>query len=263
MPQRREPINSEGSEECSEAVKSRELSTLLREAQPTWSEIDGEPNKLKRKERERSRDIATKTLITIKNTGKFRGEKLGTLDRLRVSSFIKELMDRNGGRLPTSRGVKPQESPVRLQHAVAILKAIETNSEKPKREQEKVSSVLKTVAHNSGKQLSYIKEIYYDLRLPKWRGTVKAEWREAVKAERAEERAFSKAVKAERAFSKENAEMGQICAKRDAKRIAKLADLRFSEYEQLRQAEAKKLNMTPAALDNARTQAQRNRRRAS
>jgi hypothetical protein len=215
MPRRRDP-------------KTRELSVLLRDAKPTWHEIEGEPSA-----RKRSRDSAINELIKIGQTGMHRGEKLGALDLCRIRNFCNDLGRNRKIRmrgLPKRNGGRPKESPARLRLAVAIWEAIETNRKKPENEREKASSVLEKVAHRLHKKLSYVREVYYD-RDPEWRP----------------------AVEAELFFNKENAEIetsrAEIKQRHNETEIARLATLLSSEYVQQREIASKALGMSPAALD--------------
>jgi hypothetical protein len=211
-----------------ERVTSRGLlPQLLRDAHPTWREIDGD-----RKDRIRARDAAVNELIKAGQTRMLRGERLGALDLCRIRNFCKDLgAARNRKRgLPKPNGGRPKESPARLRLAVAIWEAFESNRKKPKSEREKASSVLKKVAHRLRKKISYVSEVYYD-RDPEWR----------------------RAVEAELFFSKENAGIAASRAKINQRRvepeIARLATLLPSEYEQQRENASEALGMRPVALD--------------
>ena len=62
--------------------KIRTIPVLLRDAQPTWREIDGEPNLRKRREHMHARNSAIDTLIKLY----LHAEKNGYLARLDVLS---------------------------------------------------------------------------------------------------------------------------------------------------------------------------------
>jgi hypothetical protein len=91
MPRRRDPI------------KEPELPTLLRNAQPTRREIDGEPNLRKRRERLRARDAAIDTLMRMDREA----DKHGSRPDERVRNFIEALKASNDGCLPRPRGGAP------------------------------------------------------------------------------------------------------------------------------------------------------------
>ena len=44
-----------------------EVATLLRDAEPTWAEIEGQPNRRKRVENERARDHAIDELVLMES----------------------------------------------------------------------------------------------------------------------------------------------------------------------------------------------------
>src|SRR5262245_43535454 len=163
---------------------TRELQVLRRDAQPTWHEIEGEPNERKRQDRIRARDSAIDELIKIVRTKRFRGEKLGALEQLRVNNVIKGLMARNRGHLPRPKGGRPREHPSHLQLAVRVLEELEVCEKK-----ESISSALEKVAGRLDADYEYIKEIYYDYLC------------------RDRDPELPKSVRAERAFSTENAEI--------------------------------------------------------
>src|SRR5262245_12003515 len=149
MPQRRDPI------------KSREFLVLLRDAQTTQHEIEGEPNARKRQDRIRARDSASDELMKIVRTKTFRGKKLGALEQLHVNNVIKGLMARNRGQLPRPKGGRPREHPCHLQLAVRVLDELEAREEK-----ESIDSALKKIADDLGKNCDYVREIYYDFLHP-------------------------------------------------------------------------------------------------
>jgi hypothetical protein len=84
---------------------TRELPVLLRDVQPTWREIDGEPLAYKRRERIRARDSATDDLIKMCKDAEKRGA-LAKLD-IRVRNFCEGLKAQNRGRLPKPMGGRP------------------------------------------------------------------------------------------------------------------------------------------------------------
>src|SRR5262245_5606843 len=78
-------------------IKSRELSVLLRDAQPTRREIDAEAEARARSARE--------VLMRMHRNA----EKRGSVDCLdaRVRNFVEGVKARNGGCLPKPKGGKP------------------------------------------------------------------------------------------------------------------------------------------------------------
>src|SRR5262249_62434819 len=93
MPQRRDPLNT------------RTTSVLLRDAQPTRREIDGEPNLRERRERIALAKSARGVLMRMHRDA----EKRRSLHRLdpRVRNFIEGVKARNGGRPPKPKRGKP------------------------------------------------------------------------------------------------------------------------------------------------------------
>jgi len=97
MPRRRDPL------------KTRAIPVLLRDAQPTWREIDGEPNERKQQERRHARDAATDTLMRMHRDAEER-DALARLDP-RIRNFVADLKTRNRmlhrKRLPKPKGGRP------------------------------------------------------------------------------------------------------------------------------------------------------------
>jgi hypothetical protein len=187
---------------------TRGLQVLLRDAQPTRREIDDEPDGHKRRERERARDTAIDVLIRIVRTKRFQGKTLGALEQLRVNNFIRELMARNGGRLPKPKGGRPQEHPRRLRIVAEVLGE----------DTESTDAALLKVAARLGMSYAYVKECYYDP------GGLSA-------------------ARAERAFIQENSEIEQRRAE-----IARIAALPPLECErQIKQA-ANACGIEPSVL---------------
>jgi hypothetical protein len=208
MPPRRDPL------------KIRALPVLERDARTTQHEIDSAPTERKREELRYARDSARAELAKIVRTKKFRGEKLGALEQLRVNNVIKGLMARNRGHLARPKGGRPREHPSHLQLAVRVLEALEACEEK-----ESTHSALKEVAERLDADYEYIKEIYYDYLYP----------------DRDPELRLS--VKAERAFSKENAEIVRRRAE-----IDRLASLPRSECERQLTVVSNAWGVDPLAL---------------
>lgn len=137
-----------------DAIKYRELPTLLRDARPTLGEIG-----------DRS---AIEALVKIYRAAEKRGD-LARLD-VRVRNFYEDL--RASGHLPTSKGGSPKgKRHRRLLLAIKVHEAIAAHGKKRRN----VESALREVADCLGDvSYNYLKEIYYD-RDPKWRRDVEVE----------------------------------------------------------------------------------------
>lgn len=141
---------------------------LLRDAQPTYREIEGEPEPRKRRQAERARDLAIDRLIKMYREAKKAG-KLGQLD-FRVRTFCEELKKRNHGQLPKAKGGRPTAEHRRLLIAVHLQSAIERRGEKHGSKEQ----AFKEIAANDdlfdqrrrspqwATRYEYVKEIYYD-----------------------------------------------------------------------------------------------------
>jgi hypothetical protein len=208
MPRRRDPM------------KTREFSTVLRDAQISQHEIEGEKDARKQKDLIRARDSAFDEIVKIDRTKTFRGEKLGALEQLQANNVIQGLMARNGGQLPRPKGGRPRRSPRHLQLAVRVMEELENC-----KENESIDSALTEVAERLRADRDYITEIYYDYLHP----------------DRDPE--LLKSVRAERAFSKENTEIGLRRAE-----IERLANLPRSECEQQLTAVAGAWGVDPLPL---------------
>jgi hypothetical protein len=148
--------------------KSRDLSALLRDAQPTWREIDGEPNSRKRRERERARVSAFEVLMRMYREAEARGS-LHRLDP-RVRNCIEGERARSGGHLPKPKGGAPTgKRHHRLLLAVKVREEIEACGKK-----RVTDAVLRNVAEQMGVSYDYLKRIHYD-RDPEFGLAVKAE----------------------------------------------------------------------------------------
>jgi hypothetical protein len=146
MPRRRDPI------------KSRELSTELRDAQPTWHEIDGERDPRKRHERIARARSAREVLMRMGRDA----EKRGSLHRLdpRVRNFIEGEKARNGGCLPEPKGGKPlgHRNNKRFLLAIKVHEAIKARGKK----RGSVEGALNEVAERERVSYDRLREIYYD-----------------------------------------------------------------------------------------------------
>jgi len=158
MPRSRDPL------------KSRELATVLRDAQPTRHEIDGEPNLRKRRERIALAKSAREVLMRIHRDA----EKRASLHRLdpRVRNFVEGVKARNGGCLPKPKGGKPlgHRDHDRFLLAIKVQEAIEARGKK----RGSVEGALNEVAEREGVDYDRLREIHYD-RDPDWKRAVKIE----------------------------------------------------------------------------------------
>jgi|SRR5215470_3972058 len=158
MPRRRDPI------------KSRELSVVLRDAQLTWHEIDGERDPRKRRERIARARSAREVLMRMGRDA----EKPGSLHRLdpRVRNFVEGVKARNGGCLPKPKGGKPlgHRDHDRFLLAIKVQEAIEARGKK----RGSVEGALNEVAEREGVDYDRLREIHYDPD-PEWRRAVKLE----------------------------------------------------------------------------------------
>jgi hypothetical protein len=147
---------------------TRELPILLRDAQPTWNELDGEPSAHKRRERIRARDSATDDLMKRYRDAESRGAIAG-LD-IGIRNFCEGLKARNRGRLPKPRGGRPAAKDHRFLIAVEVQEAIELRG----RSYGSVEQALKDVSERRNLSYDYVRDTYYG---------PDREWRLAVKAE--------------------------------------------------------------------------------
>jgi hypothetical protein len=148
------------------------LTYLLRDACPTWSEIEGEPNAAKRKANERARDIATDALMRIYRDA----EKRGLLSKIdyRVRSFGDDLKARNGGNLPAPKGGRPVEEDRYFRIAVYI----EEKTKALGGGHGCLEKALDDAADHFGLAYTTVRDIYYDER-------AREDWERMVELERA------------------------------------------------------------------------------
>jgi len=148
------------------------LAVLLRDAEPLHSEIEGEPDKDKRRERKRARDFARGELFKMYRDVEECGN-LHTLD-IAVRMFCEQEIARNGGVLPKSPGGRPTKEHERLLVAVHVLESIAVLGKR----RGKVELALRETADRFGLAYDHVRDIFYD-RDPNWRRALKAEmaWR--------------------------------------------------------------------------------------
>jgi len=156
-----------------------EFASLMRDALPTWREIEGESDPCERRRNERKRDIAIHEIVTIYRDH----EKQRQLDKLPPDFLIvcEHLKHRNGGKLPTRKGGRPPDEHKKLLIAVAVKEALEAQAGR-KSVTAAVRHVHKTFVLN-GKRCTVpentIRDYYYD-RAPGWQRAIKVElaWRQ-------------------------------------------------------------------------------------
>jgi len=158
MPRRRDPI------------KSRELSVVLRDAQLTRREIDGEPGPRKRRERIASSRSAREVLMRMGRDA----EKRGSLHRLdpRVRNFVEGEKARNGGCLPKPKGGKPlgHRNNERFLLAVQVQEAIKARGSR----RGSIEEALIEISEQERVSYDRLREIHYD-PAPEWKRAVKIE----------------------------------------------------------------------------------------
>jgi hypothetical protein len=145
-----------------------EIPVLLRDANPTYDQIEDETDSPKRRERKRAHDFAIDCLTKMYR----RAEKRGQISQLnfRVRLFCKRLMERNHGRLPDPKGGRPTDEHRRLLIAVHVREAISSRGGK----RGAVKQALDQVAEDDGVSYEYVREIHYD-RDPEWQRGVDVE----------------------------------------------------------------------------------------
>ena len=146
-----------------------EVATLLRDAEPTWAEIEGQPNRRKRVENERARDHAIDELVLMYRDAAKRGA-LARLDP-RVAIFCERLKDRNAGRLPRPKGGRPTDPHRRLLIEMTVIEAIEAEG----RKRGAVERAMRQAAERFGIKYRRVREIHYD-RDPDWKRDVRVSW---------------------------------------------------------------------------------------
>lgn len=145
-----------------------EISTLIRDAQPTWNEIQEEPNARTRRATERRRDIAIDELVTLFR--EYDGQnRLSELDP-RVLLFCNELKKQNGQQLPKRKGGRPVDMHRRLLIAVSVSDAVKQRGGSRNR----VEPALAEVAAKFNVSSRTVRDIYYD-RDPDWMFELNAE----------------------------------------------------------------------------------------
>jgi hypothetical protein len=145
------------------------LDLLLRDAQPTWREVAGEPDARKRRKNERARDLATDKLLAIYRDHERQGS-LRELD-IRVWNFCEGLKQRNEGVLPKKKGGRPSEDDAELLIAVAVAVAEAVASQTGKRKN--LTRAIKQVSERVHKAETTVRDVYYR-RDPEWQRDINA-----------------------------------------------------------------------------------------
>jgi hypothetical protein len=145
-----------------------QLPVLFRDAQPTYADIEGEPDAYKRAERERARDRAIDELVKRYRAAE-KGGKLNELDP-GIRWFCEALKRRNDGRFPKARGGAPTKEHERLLLAISVQEKIEALG----KTRGKVELALREVADQFRRSYDHVRDIHYD-RDPHWRSILRAE----------------------------------------------------------------------------------------
>jgi hypothetical protein len=138
-----------------------EINTLLRDALPTWREIEGERDSQRRRANKRAQDKAVDELVTIYRDHEARG-KLGELDP-RVRMFCEDRKRRNGDKLPGRKGGRPADLHRRLLIAISVRELVESRNGT----QKAVELAFVDVAAKFNITPRTVRDIYYD-RKPEW-----------------------------------------------------------------------------------------------
>ena len=157
---------------------TRELGTLLRDALPTWWELEGELDPRKRRKNERAYELAMDDLLPIYN----HHERLGTLHELdpQVRIVCEQWKQRcnRAGVLPKRKGGRPS---VDEHRNLLIVVAVEEALAAQKGKRKNVTQAIQHVSHTlviDGKRVhmppATIRDIYYNPD-PEWRRAVKVE----------------------------------------------------------------------------------------
>jgi hypothetical protein len=147
-----------------------EIATLIRAAQPTYAEIEGEPDLAKRQKRQRECDRATDELIEISRSPKL-FVQLSRAHQLEIQWVI-EGLKRSRRAFPTRKGGRPPDEHRRLLIAVKTAERVKGGAT--------VSEAIKFVCgwHNECFQGSLepksVKAIYYD-KDPEWQRSLHVE----------------------------------------------------------------------------------------
>jgi hypothetical protein len=154
-----------------------ELAVLLRDAQPTWSEIYGERNPRKRNERIRAGELGQDKLLKMYWAAKKR-DAIALLD-IRVRNFCGRLKDRNRGVMPRPKGGRPSDVHHRFLIAVEVQEARDTRGRK---KYGSLEQALQEVRKRRKISYDYVKDSYYG-RGERFAFIPIKEWGLAIKAE--------------------------------------------------------------------------------
>jgi hypothetical protein len=139
------------------------VAVLLRDAQPRWREIEGEPDLRERRRNERRREIAIDEIVTIyrdyKEQGRLRELPPGLL------IYCRRLKSQNSGKLPKRKGGRPPDEHKKLLIAVNVAEALAEQTGRQKSVTQAVRHVHNTLLIN-GKRCTVpentIRDYYYD-----------------------------------------------------------------------------------------------------
>jgi hypothetical protein len=153
-----------------EALRKRLLPILIRDAMPTWFEIEGEPDARKRKENERARDRARAELMRMYRKARDHGklQKLDPMVRHLCENLIAHEPDAAAKAMRARTGA-PDQSARRMEIAVAVAFEIEARGGP----HGAVEAALHTVADRLGYEYQRVRKIYYNSDSA-WRLAVKA-----------------------------------------------------------------------------------------
>jgi hypothetical protein len=146
------------------------LPILLRDAMPTWFEIEGEKDTRKRKANELKRDKATAELMRLYRRANAAG-KLRQLD-VQVRHFCEKVIKCDKARAEAAgkaRTGAPDQSDCRMKIAVAVALEIEARDG----QHGCVEAALKAVAVRFKREYAAVRKIHYETD-PDWRRALKA-----------------------------------------------------------------------------------------
>ncbi len=144
------------------------LPFLLRDAQPTYWELEGEPDARRRKENERRRDVARDELLRRY----VEAEAASQLDELprSIRELVEDWRRENGGELPRRKGGAPADPHWRMSIHLAAKQAVDSGVH----EGRGAIASLEALADEACLSYESVRGVYYD-KDPEWRRAVKAE----------------------------------------------------------------------------------------
>jgi hypothetical protein len=152
-----------------------EFASLVRDAQPRWREIEGEPDPRERRRNERRQALAIDEIVTIYRHHK----KQGQLPNLPPDFLMlcRRLKEQNGGELPPRKGGRPNDEHKKLLIAVRVVEALAAQPDTRKSVTQAVRDVHNTLVFNEKRctvPKNTIRDYYYD-RAPGFREAVAVE----------------------------------------------------------------------------------------